>query len=722
MSKKPIKKLADLAKEALDMSKEARMARAEKQGFDTATTYYHGTRGDISQFAKEAMGETTGAQSARKGFFFASEPETAAQYAEISSSRPALRGATGAEDKYYAEGTAALEFKRYMAEQDLKHLKDSNRHMEKYLAEMPKNRQYWLDSIEKAKGPPEIGVRSDGSTYEKYRTPEEAGLANLAKMEARAAEYKKALSKTGQKKLNAEIADQQAKLDEITNYIQDSQGGQNVVPVHLKLKNPLVHDFKGEHYREVSYNELMEKAKKDGHDGVIFKNTYDPGHKWGNPEDERPQDIVAVFKPEQIRSVNAAFDPKKKKSGNILAGGAVAALVAAGMSPEEAEAVIIKVNPNAKTVKTVEELLKVAQEQKLLHHATTKKAIESIAEIGLVPQRGKIVDEAYSETVEILKEYGDSGHNLPDDVSFLSETPAGYFSKWQIEAKGRSGKKAGIKEIQKDGGVGLFQRNEGIYRVDPDSPGGGEDAFVKSGVDPTKDASYPGEIPPWVERGDYFTPNVQMPDYIVTGKELKQYLQKADPHYDVYGAYENLPTVQERFKGATVPTKASKGKKIAGGAAAATLAASNDALAADLNSPVASGMGEVVSQAGHAMERFDAYTANPFRKFLNSALEGKGIIQSAREGVQAFGAEKPTTGEEVAKNFLSLSPNQNLGFPTADGGKDYPLAGPLGVAVDFAVDPTNIPMAKAVGPSMDAASSISRIIEQSLLKRGLVLP
>lgn len=483
MSKKPIKKLADLAKEALDMSKEARMARAEKMGFDTATTYYHGTRGDISQFAKEAMGETTGAQSARKGFFFASEPDTAAQYAEISSSRPALRGATGVEDKFYAEGPAALEYKRYMAERDLKHLQDSNRHMEKYLSEMPKNRQYWLDSIEKSKGPPEIGVRSDGSTYEKYRTPEETGLANLAKMEARAAEYKKALSKAGQKKLNAEIADQQAKLDEITNYIQDSQGGQNVVPVHLKLKNPLVHDFKGEHYREVSYNELMQKAKDEGHDGVIFKNTFDPGHKWG-PDEENPQDIVAVFKPEQIRSVNAKFDPKKKGSGNIL-----------------------------------------------------------------------------------------------------------------------------------------------------DSLG-----------------------------------------------------------------------------------------PIAVGAGAATLAASNDALAADLNSPVASGMGEVASQAGHAMERFDAYTANPFRKFLNSALEGKGIIQSAREGVQAFGAEKPTTGEEVAKNFLSLSPNQNLGFPTADGGKDYPLAGPLGVAVDFAVDPTNIPMAKAVGPGMDAASSISRIIEQSLLKRGLVLP
>lgn len=227
----------------------------------------------------------------------------------------------------------------------------------------------------------------------------------------------------------------------------------------------------------------MQKAKDEGHDGVIFKNTFDPGHKWG-PDEENPQDIVAVFKPEQIRSVNAKFDPKKKGSGNIL-----------------------------------------------------------------------------------------------------------------------------------------------------DSLG-----------------------------------------------------------------------------------------PIAVGAGAATLAASNDALAADLNSPVASGMGEVASQAGHAMERFDAYTANPFRKFLNSALEGKGIIQSAREGVQAFGAEKPTTGEEVAKNFLSLSPNQNLGFPTADGGKDYPLAGPLGVAVDFAVDPTNIPMAKAVGPGMDAASSISRIIEQSLLKRGLVLP
>lgn len=571
---KPIKKLADLAKEALDMSKEARMARAAEMGFDTEKVFYRGLKTPHSDDAKTM-----------------------------------LRG--GAEET-------------------------------------------WLIS-----------------------NPKMAG-----------------------------------------EYAGDAAGA-NVVPAHLGLENPMVHDLNASPVEDLG--EIVDEAKSSGHDGLILKG-FDHRDEMNRVYSKGT--AAVVFDKSKIRSTNAKFDPKKKGSGNILDSLgpiAVGGLVAAGMSSEDAQAVILKVNPLAKDVKTVEELLKVAQEQRLLHHATTKKAIESIAEGGLEPGVGKIVKEAYSETLDALKGWENRyGAEIPDDVAFLSDTPAGYFAKWQIEANSKTKKSVGINEIQKSGGMGLFPRDESIYRLDPQGHGG-PDGHVLQSVDESKMGDYPSTVPHWVEPGDFFTNETQRPDYIVTGKELKQYLQKADPNYNVYadGKYPNVEGFAEQHN---LPPKSNKGKKVAAIAGAATLAASNDALAADLNSPVASGMGEVASQAGHAMERFDAYTSNPFRKFLNSALEGKGIIQSAREGVQAFGAEKPTTGEEVAKNFLSLSPNQNLGFPTADGGKDYPLAGPLGVAVDFAVDPTNIPMAKAVGPGMDAASSISRIIEQSLLKRGLVLP
>lgn len=44
----------------LDMSKEARLARAKEMGFDTDKTYYHGTKGDISQFDPEKSATSPG--------------------------------------------------------------------------------------------------------------------------------------------------------------------------------------------------------------------------------------------------------------------------------------------------------------------------------------------------------------------------------------------------------------------------------------------------------------------------------------------------------------------------------------------------------------------------------------------------------------------------------------------------------------------------------------
>lgn len=65
----------------------------------------------------------------------------------------------------------------------------------------------------------------------------------------------------------------------------------NIRPSYLKMKKPYVYDMKGEHYREVSYYEIIKKAWNNGHDGVIIRNTYD-----GGPLD----DIYVVKEPHQI--------------------------------------------------------------------------------------------------------------------------------------------------------------------------------------------------------------------------------------------------------------------------------------------------------------------------------------------------------------------------------------------------------------------------------------
>lgn len=64
----------------------------------------------------------------------------------------------------------------------------------------------------------------------------------------------------------------------------------SVLPVYLKIENPLVVDFKG---AKTGRSEAFKRAIEGGHDGVLLKNHYDAGGV---------QDQWAVFRPEQIKS------------------------------------------------------------------------------------------------------------------------------------------------------------------------------------------------------------------------------------------------------------------------------------------------------------------------------------------------------------------------------------------------------------------------------------
>ncbi|WFS02217.1 hypothetical protein [Rhizobium tumorigenes] len=74
---------------------------------------------------------------------------------------------------------------------------------------------------------------------------------------------------------------------------QDLAHGNNIHAVRLRMKNPLVKDFEGKPFRDESYAEVIDRAIAEGHDGVVFRNTFD-----GGPVD----DIYAVLDPSQIRS------------------------------------------------------------------------------------------------------------------------------------------------------------------------------------------------------------------------------------------------------------------------------------------------------------------------------------------------------------------------------------------------------------------------------------
>lgn len=80
----------------------------------------------------------------------------------------------------------------------------------------------------------------------------------------------------------------------------------NIRPTYVQMRNPKVVDQGGKEFREESYFDAIRKAKDDGHDGVIFKDTFDPGFKGG----EEKTDIYVVFSPEQTRAFSERFDPR----------------------------------------------------------------------------------------------------------------------------------------------------------------------------------------------------------------------------------------------------------------------------------------------------------------------------------------------------------------------------------------------------------------------------
>ena len=238
------------ALDALKPVEKARLDRAVEQGFDLDA--FHGTKGDIEAFDPGLLGETTGAPSARMGYFFAADPETAKTYAEMAR--------LGAIDPKRLDGVInSVE----------SHLKDGVIEKKQRINKLEAE----ISDIMQTAGP------SNQSQSALFNSPQVQKI---------------------QQEINwtkEELSDLQLEATEAMAGVQ----GQNIIPVKLRLQNPLEHDFKGNGYRDTSYRTLLENAKNKGHDGAIFRNTRDGGGV---------TDIYVVFEPAQIRSRFAAFDPK----------------------------------------------------------------------------------------------------------------------------------------------------------------------------------------------------------------------------------------------------------------------------------------------------------------------------------------------------------------------------------------------------------------------------
>jgi hypothetical protein len=328
--------------------------RMLQQGYEG--DWFHGTTGDIKSFNPSFLGESTGAESAKNAFFFARDPlnppPSMLQKAPVNSESVAMLKRLGVPDEKIArlntvsmKGHGPETASGYSALGGSRQYKEAMRNA-KAAEKAGKWNDYekWMQVAEDT----EIGRNQElQNLVSRYGEVRDVMLdrinnavlsKNLPQAEATALDAKvKQLMPYGWynsysipqlKSLKSEIvkiagADAAAPaLKSIDDFISTKaertlaekyQQGSNVMPVALRYKNPLVHDFGGQSYRDQSYADLLRQAQRQGNDAVLMKNTFDPG---AGPA--KLIDVAAVFNPNQVRSRFAAFDPARVNESDLL--------------------------------------------------------------------------------------------------------------------------------------------------------------------------------------------------------------------------------------------------------------------------------------------------------------------------------------------------------------------------------------------------------------------
>lgn len=227
---------------------------------------YHGSTADFSEFDSGKGGATTGAPSAKKGFFFTNDSSVAGGYAEIGEQR---------EKDYNTYDGPAVTFQNVVK----------------------------MKSLADRDGPGifENPITGKREHFAINRANVAYNLNRLLEDMRSGMSFKQAVVRS-----SPEIAELFG--GELTEH--DGSMGNAIYPVYLSIQNPLIHDFGGKEYREHSYNDLLKRAVADGNDGAIFRNTFDVATN--GDDDVAPHDIYVAFKPGQIKSATGntgAFDP-----------------------------------------------------------------------------------------------------------------------------------------------------------------------------------------------------------------------------------------------------------------------------------------------------------------------------------------------------------------------------------------------------------------------------
>jgi len=245
----------------------------------------------------------------------------------------------------------------------------------------------------------------------------------------------------------------------------DYQGADaGVIPAYLKLENPLIVDGAGKQWRDAQMrgqtSDVIEEAKRGGHDGVIIRNVRDDYTGFGKGKESRATDTYVVFSSNQIKSAtqnSGTFDPDNPDIRLSRAGQATNSTTA----PASQGRVVSGAAPTSWTVdepSRLDNLIYTMQDKFI----DTKRVLQAITAFsGQVAdwvnpylseelyhgRAAKRVEEFTSgELKPLLQEMRDKGVTIPEFEQFLHAR----------HAKERNDQIARINPQMPDGGSGML--------------------------------------------------------------------------------------------------------------------------------------------------------------------------------------------------------------------------------------------------------------------------
>jgi hypothetical protein len=230
---------------------------------------YHGTNTESNfvAFDIEKGGLQTGAESAQLGVFSTSDPAIAENYASNLGMGRYLKLAMQGSPELKNDPTAVrLNKKISSLEKEYSSLlegaeNEARKKIEKKLTKPGATFEFG-DSVLLAGTPftKEMFVNSTLKSFDLDGIFEFAGP-----------DYKTRATKTNEAL--------ESTRKELSRFIIDNEAAkipQRILPLFIRMKNPMVYDAKGQTPADFPLSDKIEEAKRKGHDGVVFKNIADP--------------------------------------------------------------------------------------------------------------------------------------------------------------------------------------------------------------------------------------------------------------------------------------------------------------------------------------------------------------------------------------------------------------------------------------------------------------